>query len=108
MDEGFAGFGFEVFLTHMKQLNAHPLNQRMAFLPPAEMCQIMEHLEKKTDQLINWGPQKHWHELPDNLPSENKCNKKTVKNLDFENLETWHKAFSCIIFAQSGLLLFLP
>lgn len=68
------------------------------------MYQMVEHVEKKPD-LINWGLQKHWHELPDNLLSENKCNKDSQ---DLESLETWHKAFPCIIFALSDLLVFPP
>lgn len=78
-DEELAGF--EAFPTHRKQLSVHALNQRMAFLTPVKMCQIVEHMEKKTDQLIIWWLQKHWHELPDNLPSEKRCNKRTVKIL---------------------------
>lgn len=38
---------------------------------------IVEHVEEKPDQLINWRLQQHWHELP----SENKHNKRTVKTL---------------------------
>lgn len=94
-----------VFPTHMKQLYVHPLNQRMALLPPVKMCQMVEHVEKEPDQLINWGLQKHWHELLDNLPSENKYNK---DSRGLESLETWHKVFPCIILALSDLLEFLP